>query len=193
MEAHSVLSVELFMTNFAGVGVPLEVGRHVVPVEVAGVGVGIVAHFTTVGVLWWTLVRTETADADGIGTLGRTKTRGVVGVEVGKFGLDLLLHLEVHQVGAGAGRARLRLGVHTAAGAGEGEAAFVRRFRKGVDEVGKVGVMISICVPEHLGLSRVVSGLTQRKVIVFFLDCLRDVFCLDASSGVSAVSVRFLH
>ena len=193
MSRHVVLPVELFMTNFAGVGVPLEVGRHVVPVEVAGVGVGIVAHFTTVGVLWWSLVRTETADADGIGTLGRTKTRGVVGVEVGKFGLDLLLHLEVHQVGAGAGRARLRLGVHTAAGAGEGEAAFVRRFRKGVDEVGKVGVMISICVPEHLGLSRVVSGLTQRKVIVFFLDCLRDVFCLDGSSGVSAVSVRFLH
>ena len=74
VSGHVVLPVELFMTNFAGVGVPLEVGRHVVPVEVAGVGVGIVANFTTVGVLWWTLVRTETANADGIRTLGRTQT-----------------------------------------------------------------------------------------------------------------------
>ena len=49
---HVVLPVELFMTNFAGVGVPLEMGGHVVPVEVAGVGVGIVANFTTVHVLW---------------------------------------------------------------------------------------------------------------------------------------------
>ena len=100
--------------------------------------------------------------------------------------------MEVHQVGAGAGAAGLRLGVHRAAGTGEGEAAFVGRFRKRVDEVRKVGV-ISVSVPEHLGLSGVVSGLTQRKVIVFFLDCLRDVFCLDAPTGVSAVSVRFLH
>ena len=57
--------------------------------------------------------------------------------------------------------------------------------------------MISVSVPEHLGLSGVVSGglLTQRKVLVFFLDCLRDViFCLDAAAPrVSAVSVRFLH
>ena len=192
MGGHVVLPVELFMTNFAGVGVPLQVGRHVVPVEVAGMGVGIVANFTTVGVLWWTFVRTETANADGIWTLGRTQTGRVVCVEVGKFGFDFLLHLEVHQVGAGAGRAGLRLGVHTAAGAGEGQTAFVGRFRKRVDEVRKVGV-ISISIPEHLGLSRVLSGFTQRKVIVFFLDCLRDVFCLHASSGVSAVSVRFLH
>ena len=102
MCGHVVLPVELFMTNFAGVGVPLEVGRHVVPVEVAGVGVGVVANFTTVGVLWWTLVRTETANADGVRALGRTKTRRVVRVEVGKFGFDFLLHLKVHQVGAGA-------------------------------------------------------------------------------------------
>ena len=99
---HVVLPVELFMTNFAGVGVPLQVGRHVVPVEVAGMGVGIVANFTTVGVLWWTFVRTETADADGIWTLGRPKPGRVVCVEVGKFGFDFLLHLKVHQVGAGA-------------------------------------------------------------------------------------------
>ena len=102
MGGHVVLPVELFMTNFAGVGIPLEVGRHVVPVEVAGVGEGIVAKFTTVGVLWWTLVRTETANADGVRALGRTKTRRVVRVEVGKFGFDFLLHLKVHQVGAGA-------------------------------------------------------------------------------------------
>ena len=53
--------------------------------------------------------------------------------------------------------------------------------------------MISVGVPEHLGLSRVVSWLAQRKVLVFLLDCLRDVFVLDTSSGVSAVAVRFLH
>ena len=63
MGGHVVLPVELFMTNFAGVGVPLEVGRHVVPVEVAGVGVGVIANFTAVGVLWWPFVRAETADA----------------------------------------------------------------------------------------------------------------------------------
>ena len=189
---HVVLPVELFMTNFAGVGVPLEVGRHVVPVEVAGVGVGVVANFTTVGVLWWTLVRTETANADGIWTLGRTQTGRVVCVEVGKFGFDFLLHLKVHQVGAGARWAGLRLGVHTTAGAGQGETAFVGRFGKRVDEVRKVGV-ISVGVPEHLGLSRVVSWLAQRKVLVFLLDCLRDVFVLDTPSGVSAVAVRFLH
>ena len=106
--------------------------------------------------------------------------------------------MEVHQVGARAGAAGLRLGVHRAAGAGEGEAAFVGRFRKRVDEVRKVGVISVVnVVPEHLGLSGVVSGglLTQRKVLVFFLDCLRDViFCLDAATpGVSAVTVRFLH
>ena len=70
---HVVLPVELFMTNFAGVRVALQVGRHVVAVEITGVGVGIVANLTTVGVLWWTLVRAETANADGIGTLGRTQ------------------------------------------------------------------------------------------------------------------------
>ena len=85
MGGHVVLPVELFMTNFAGVGVPLEMGRHVVPVEVAGVGVGVIANFTAVGVLWWPFVRAETADADGIWTLGRPKTGRVVCVEVGKF------------------------------------------------------------------------------------------------------------
>ena len=74
VRGHVVLAVELFVADFAGVGVALEVGGDVVPVEVAGVGVGVVANFTTVGVLWWTLVCTETANADGIRTLGRTQT-----------------------------------------------------------------------------------------------------------------------
>ena len=189
---HVVLAVELFVADFAGVGVALEVGGDVVPVEVAGVGVGVVAHLATVRVLWWTFVDAETSNADRVWRLGGAQSTCRSGVKICEFGFNLLLHLEVHQVGAGAGRAGLRLGVNTAAGAGEGEAAFVWRFRKGVDEVRKVGV-ISVIVPEHLGLSRLVSRFGQRKIIVFFLDCLRDVFCLDASSGVSAVTVRFLH
>ena len=135
VSGHVVLPVELFMTNFARVGVPLEVGGHVVPVEVAGVGVGVVANFTPVRVLWRPLVRAEAADADGVGALGRTQPAGVVCVEVGKFGFNFLLHLEVHQVGRGTGRAGLGLGVHAPAGAGQRVAALVWRFRKWLDDV----------------------------------------------------------
>ena len=189
VSGHVVLPVELFMTDFARVGVPLEVGGDVVPVEVAGVGVGIVTDFTAIRVLWWSLVRAEAADADGVRTLGRTQAAGVVRIEVGKFRFDFLLHLEVHQVGRGTGGAGLGLGVHAPAGAGEGVAALVWRFRKWLDHVGQV---VSLVVPEHFGLSGVVGRRTQRKVIFFLLDCL-DVFGLDALPGVSAVSVWLLH
>ena len=65
MGGHVVLPVELFMTNFAGVGVPLEVGGHVVPVEVAGMGVGIVANFTTVRIAF---LKTVAANAYWVST-----------------------------------------------------------------------------------------------------------------------------
>ena len=186
---HVVLPVELFMTNFARVGVPLQMGGYIVPVEVARVGVGVVADLTAVRVLGRSLIRAEAADADGIGSLGRAKTAGVVGVEVGKFWFDLLLHLEVHQVGRGARGARLGLGVHAQAGAGQGQSALVWRFWEWLDEVWKV---ISFRVPEHFGLSRVVSGRAEWEVILLLLDCLH-LLRLDAFSRVSAVSVWLLH
>jgi len=49
---HVVLTVELFVAHFAGVGIALEMGGHVVPVKVTGVCVGVVADLASVGVLW---------------------------------------------------------------------------------------------------------------------------------------------
>ena len=100
---HVVLPVELLVADLAGVGVPVQVSGHVVPVEVAGVGVGVVADLAAVGVLWWSLVGAEAADADGVGRLGGAQSTAGVGVEVGQFRLNLLLHLKVHQIGTWAG------------------------------------------------------------------------------------------
>ena len=73
-------------------------GGHVVPMEVAGVGVGVVAHLAAVRVLWWPLVGAETPDADGGGIISRAQAAATIGVEVCQLRLDLLLHLEIHQV-----------------------------------------------------------------------------------------------
>ena len=100
---HVVLPVELLVADLAGVGVPVQVSGHVVPVEVAGVGVGVVADLAAVGVLWWSLVGAEAADADGVWRLGGAQSAAGVGVEVGQFRLNLLLHLKVHQIGTWAG------------------------------------------------------------------------------------------
>ena len=62
---HVVLPVELLVTHSARVGLALEVGGDVVSVEVAWVGVRVVAHLAAVRVLWWPLVGAETPDADG--------------------------------------------------------------------------------------------------------------------------------
>ena len=63
---HVVLPVELLVTHSARVGLALEVGGDVVPVEVAWVGVGIVTHLTSVCI---PVLYAETADRDGRGRL----------------------------------------------------------------------------------------------------------------------------
>lgn len=104
---HVVLTVELFVAHFAGVGIALEVGGHVVPVKVTGVCVGVVADLASVGVLWRPLIRTETPDTDRGGVIRRAEAPSAVGIEIRQLRLDFLLHLEVHQVGTGAGGAGL--------------------------------------------------------------------------------------
>ena len=186
---HVVLAVELFVANFAGVGIALEVGGHVVPVKVAGVCVGVVADFAAVGVLWRPLVSAETPNANRGGVIGRAEASAAVGVEVRQLRLDLLLHLEVHQVGAGAGGARLR--VHAAAPGARAGKLLLWRFRKhpGVDQIGDAGKPFRI--PEHLG----------DELLLLLLDALPHVhrlraLDLEAVPGVarvSALSVGFLH
>ena len=125
---HVVLAVELFVTNFAGIGIALEVGGHIVPMEIAGVGVGVVADLAAVRVLWRTLVSAETPDTNRGRIVRRAESPAAVGVEIGQLRLNFLLHLEVHQVWTGTRGAGLR--VHAAAaGTGAGK-LLLRRFGK---------------------------------------------------------------
>ena len=187
VSCHVVLPVELLMTHLARVGVPVQVGGDVVPVEVAGVGVRVVAHLAAVRVLWWPLVDAEAADADGVGgVLGGAEAAAVVGVEVGQLRLDLLLHLEVHQVWAGAGGAGLR--VNTAPGAGAGE-SLVRRL---VEWVHQIGDGEPLWVPEQL----VSSIMSRSELFILLFNSFVNNLSLESISGVSGVatvSVRFLH
>ena len=175
------------MTHLARVGVPVQVGGDVVPVEVAWVGVRVIAHLAAVRVLWWPLVDAEAADADGVGgVLRRAEAAAVVGVEVGQLRLDLLLHLEVHQVWAGAGGAGLR--VNTAPGAGAGE-SLVRRL---VEWVHQVGDGEPLWVPEQL----VSSIMSRSELFILLFNSFVNNLSLESISGVSGVatvSVRFLH
>ena len=68
MSCHVVLSVKFLMTNFAWVRIPLKVSRYIMPVEIAWVGVGIVADLTTIGVLGWSFIYAKASDADWIGS-----------------------------------------------------------------------------------------------------------------------------
>ena len=104
---HVVLAVELFVANFAGVGIALEVGGHIVPMKVAGVGVGIVADLAAIRVLWRTLIGAETPNTDRGRVVRRAEAPAAVSVEIRQLRLNLLLHLEVHQVGTGTGGAGL--------------------------------------------------------------------------------------
>ena len=70
MCSHVVLSVELLVAHLAWVWVTLQVSGDIVSVKVAGVGVGIVTDFAAVTVLWWSLIRAETSNADWGGILG---------------------------------------------------------------------------------------------------------------------------
>ena len=112
MGGHVVLSVKFLMTHGARIGLTLEVGCHVVPVEVGGVGVGVVAHLAAVVV---PVLDAEAAYTDGGGGLGRGVEAEAVLVEVGQLCLHLLLELVGHQVGRGTGGPRL--GVHAESGA----------------------------------------------------------------------------
>ena len=186
---HVVLTVELFVANFAGVGIALEVGGHIVPVKVAGVCVGVVADLASVGVLWRPLICAETPDTDRGGVIRRAEASGAIGVEICQLRLDFLLHLEVHQVGAWAGGTGLR--VHTAAAGVRPGKLLLWRFRKhsSVDQIGDAGEPLR--VPEHL----------RDELLLLLLDALPHfrrlgALNLETVSGVSRVStfsVRFLH
>ena len=195
VRGHVVLAVELFVADFAGVWVALEVGGDVVPVEVAGVGVGVVAHLATVRVLWWTFVDAETSNADRVWRLGGAQSTRRRGVKICEFGFNLLLHLEVHQVGAGAGRAGL--GVHAAP-----RKLLLWRFR--IDGVHQVGDGEPLGVPEHLVAAGAAGhSLRQGELLLLHLDPLLHLrqllaLALEAAAlagvaAVSALAVRLLH
>jgi len=62
--SHVVLAVKFLVTHGARVGLALEVGGDIVPVEVGGVGVRVVAHLAPVIV---PVLDAEAADTDGCG------------------------------------------------------------------------------------------------------------------------------
>ena len=66
MCCHIILTVKLLMTNFAWVRIPLEMCCYIMPVEIAGMRVGIVAYLTTIGILGRSFVGAKASDADGI-------------------------------------------------------------------------------------------------------------------------------
>jgi len=105
---HVVLPVELLVADGAWVGLALEVGGDVVPVEVARVSVCIVAHLATVSV---PVLDAEAADRDGGGSVrraGQEALRRRLCIQACQLRLDLLLHLVAHQVrGRARGGARL--------------------------------------------------------------------------------------
>jgi len=90
---HVVLSVELLLAHGARVGLALEVGGDVVPVEVGGMGVGVVADLAAVGV---TVLDAEAADADGRGSVPAHPADAAGLVKVGQLRLNLLLELVGH-------------------------------------------------------------------------------------------------
>ena len=104
VSCHVVLPVELLMTHLARVGVPVQVGGDVVPVEVAWVGVRVVAHLAAVRV---PVLDAEASDRDWrcrvCGPCQQTLRRSLC-IQACQFGFNLLLHLVAHQVGRWAGR-----------------------------------------------------------------------------------------
>ena len=120
MRCHIVLSIELLVADGAGVGLPLQMRGDIVPVEVARVGVGIVAHLAAVSVA---VLDAEAANADWIGAVVAVDPG--LGVQTGQLCLHLLLELVGHQVrGRRGGRVLL-----TQPGRGGGQAARLdRRF-----------------------------------------------------------------
>ena len=101
---HVVLPVELLVTHSARVGLALEVGGDIVPVEVAWVRVRVVAHLAAVRV---PVLDAEASDRDWrcrvCGPCQQTLRRSLC-IQACQFGFNLLLHLVAHQVGRWAGR-----------------------------------------------------------------------------------------
>jgi len=108
MSSHVVLPVELLVADSAWVGLALEMGGDVVPMEVARMSVCIVAHLAAVSV---PVLDAEAADRDGGGSVRRAcqeALRRRLCIQACQLRLNLLLHLVAHQVRGGArGGARL--------------------------------------------------------------------------------------
>lgn len=100
---HIVLPVKLLMTDSAWIGLALQVCGDVVPVEVAGMRVCVVADLASVRV---PILDAEAADGDWCGSVRRAGKDALgcgLGIEAGQLGLYLLLHLVAHQVRRGTG------------------------------------------------------------------------------------------
>ena len=108
MSRHVVFPVELLVADSAWVGLALEVGGDIVPVEVAWMSVRVVAHLAAVSV---PVLDAEAPDRDGGGSVGRAGQEALrrrLCIQARQLRLDLLLHLVAHQVWGGArGGARL--------------------------------------------------------------------------------------
>jgi len=82
---HVVLPVELLVANGAGIGLALKVSGNVVAVEVAGMGVGVVANLTPVVVAF---LDAKASDGDWSGIVGRTSKealRSGLSIETGQL------------------------------------------------------------------------------------------------------------
>jgi len=105
---HVVLPVELLLADGAWVGLALEVGGDIVPMEVARVSVCVVAHLAPVRI---PVLDAEAADRDGGGSVRRASQEALrrrLCIQACQLRLNLLLHLVAHQVWRGAwGGARL--------------------------------------------------------------------------------------
>ena len=99
---HVVFPVELLVADGAWVGLALQVSGDIVPMEVAGMGVRVVAHLAAVRV---PVLDAEAADGDGSRRISRSRQEALrcrLSIQACQLGLNLLLHLVAHQVGGGA-------------------------------------------------------------------------------------------
>lgn len=71
VSSHIVFTVELLVADIAGIGLPVQMCCHIMPVEVRGVSVRVVADLAPVSIA---LLNAETPDADGIRVIGRGAT-----------------------------------------------------------------------------------------------------------------------
>jgi len=198
---HIVLPVELLVADSARIGLALQMGGHVVAMEVAGVRVRVVAHLAPVRV---PILDAEASDGDwcgGVGGAVEESLRGRLGIQARQLALNLLLHLVTHEIGRGAGRGG-GFRVHRA------PVSRVQPFQWRFWVVREDGVVPSI--PVGFGLGRRVDGVAAIKVLLLLdvpveslvqqlvlgLDPEGPAVRVAAVPGlpaVPAVPVRFLH